>query len=138
MWHSGRSGVPKYSTRSAGHWFASAMITRPGQLSSTNSRSSARNSWVAGRFSPSVPSSSKRYGIASARNPSMPLSSQKRTTSNIASRTAGFSKFRSGWWEKKRCQKNCRRTGSKDQLLSSVSTKMMRASWYFSSVSDQT
>ncbi|GEM_PF-5516625 len=76
--------------------------------------------------------------MASARKPSMPMSSQNFTTSNTASTTLGFSKFRSGWWEKKRCQKNCRRTGSKVQLETSVSTKMMRASWYFSSVSDHT
>ena len=73
--------------------------------------------------------------MASARKPSMPWSSQNRTTSKSASMTLGFSKFRSGWWLKKRCQKNCRRIGSKVQLDSSVSTKMMRASWYFSSVS---
>jgi len=68
----------------------------------------------------------------------MPRSIQKRTMSNIASSTAGFSKLRSGWWEKKRCQKNWRRTGSKVQFDTSVSTKMMRASLYCSSVSDQT
>ncbi len=93
---------------------------------------------MAGRFSQLVPSSSNRYGMASARKPSMPWSSQNRTTSNSASMTFGFSKFRSGWWLKNRCQKNCRRMGSKVQLDSSVSTKMMRASWYFSSVSLQT
>ena len=58
----------------------------------------------------------------------MPRSIQKRTMSNIASCTAAFSKLRSGWWQKKRCQKNCRRTGSKVQFETSVSTKMMRAS----------
>ena len=68
----------------------------------------------------------------------MPMSIQNRTTSNIASWTAGFSKLRSGWWPKKRCQKNCRRTGSKVQLDTSVSMKMMRASEYASSVSDHT
>ena len=68
----------------------------------------------------------------------MPMSSQNRTVSNIASSTAGLSKFRSGWWEKNRCQKNCRRTGSNVQFEVSVSTKMMRASGYFSSVSLQT
>ena len=31
--------------------------------------------------------------------------------------------MRSGWWEKKRCQKNWRGTGSKVQLDSSVSTQ---------------
>jgi hypothetical protein len=46
--------------------------------------------------------------------------------------------LRSGWWEKNRCQKNCRRTGSNVQFLVSVSTKMIRASWYLSSVSDHT
>ena len=65
----------------------------------------------------------------------MPASIQNRTTSIIASCTAGFSKLRSGWWPKNRCQKNCRRTGSKVQFDVSVSTKMMRASAYFSSVS---
>ena len=68
----------------------------------------------------------------------MPRSIQNRTTSNMASCTAGFSKFRSGWWLKKRCQKNCRRTGSNVQLVVSVSTKMIRASSYLSSVSLQT
>ena len=46
----------------------------------------------------------------------MPRSSQNRSASMIASCTAGFSKLRSGWWEKKRCQKYCLRTGSKVQL----------------------
>ena len=41
---------------------------------------------------------------ASRRKPSMPRSSQKRSTSSIASCTSGLSKFRSGWWAKKRCQ----------------------------------
>ncbi len=68
----------------------------------------------------------------------MPMSIQNRTTSNIASCTAGFSKLRSGWWEKKRCQKNCRRTGSNVQFETSVSMKMIRASEYASSLSDQT
>jgi hypothetical protein len=67
--------------------------------------------------------------MASSRNPSTPRSIQNRTVSNMASCTAGFSKLRSGWWLKNRCQKNCRRTGSKVQLLCSVSTKMIRASW---------
>ena len=58
----------------------------------------------------------------------MPRSSQKRRMSIISSPTAGFSKFRSGWWAKNRCQKYCLRTGSKVQLLGSVSTKMIRAS----------
>ena len=68
----------------------------------------------------------------------MPRSIQNRTTSKIASCTFGFSKFRSGWWLKNRCQKYCRRTGSNVQFDVSVSTKMMRASEYFSSLSDQT
>ena len=68
----------------------------------------------------------------------MPRSSQNRSTSIIASCTRGFSKFRSGWWEKNRCQKYCPRTGSKVQLDCSVSTKMTRAPEYLSSVSDQT
>ena len=46
----------------------------------------------------------------------------------IASCTRGFSKLRSGWWEKNRCQKYCLRTGSNVQLELSVSTKMIRAS----------
>ena len=68
----------------------------------------------------------------------MPRSSQNRSASRIDSCTFGFSKFRSGWWEKKRCQKYCRRTGSKVQLEVSVSTKMMRAPGYFWSSSDHT
>ena len=56
----------------------------------------------------------------------------------MTSRTSGFSKFRSGWWQKKRCQKYCPRTGSQVQLETSVSVKMMRASAYSSSVSLQT
>jgi len=83
---------------------------------------------VAGRFSQLVPSSSKRYGTASSRKPSTPRRIQNRTTSNIASRTRGFSKLRSGWWEKNRCQKYSRRTGSNVQLDVSVSMKMIRAS----------
>ena len=46
----------------------------------------------------------------------------------IASCTFGFSKLRSGWWEKNRCQKYCLRTGSNVQFELSVSTKMIRAS----------
>ena len=30
MWHSGSDSVPKYSTTSFGHWFASASRIRPG------------------------------------------------------------------------------------------------------------
>ena len=66
------------------------------------------------------------------------MSNQNDTASRIASWTAGLSKLRSGWWEKNRCQKYCWRTGSQVQFDGSVSTKMTRASWYFSSVSDQT
>ena len=58
----------------------------------------------------------------------MPMSIQKRIASRIASCTAGLSKLRSGWWEKKRCQKYCWRTGSQVQFDGSVSTKMTRAS----------
>ncbi len=78
-----------------------------------------------------VPSSSKRYGTASSLKPSTPTWHQNRATSIIASTTFGFSKLRSGWCEKNLCQKYWRRTGSKVQLDVSVSTKMMRASWYF-------
>ena len=56
----------------------------------------------------------------------------------IASSTAGFSKLRSGWWEKNRCQKYCLRIGSKVQLDGSVSTKMIRASGNWVSSSAQT
>ena len=66
------------------------------------------------------------------------MSSQKRIASSIASWTFGLSKLRSGWWEKNRCQKYCWRTGSHVQFDGSVSTKMIRASSYSSSVSDQT
>ena len=66
------------------------------------------------------------------------MSIQKRIASMIASWTAGLSKLRSGWWEKKRWKKYCLRTGSKVQFDTSVSTKMTRASSYISSVSDQT
>ena len=58
----------------------------------------------------------------------MPRSSQNFSASMMASWTRSFSKLRSGWWPKKRCQKYCLRTGSKVQLDVSVSTKMMRAS----------
>jgi len=68
--------------------------------------------------------------MASSRKPSTPTLHQWRTTSNRARCTSGFSKFRSGWWEKNRCQKYWRRTGSKVQLDTSVSTKMIRASEY--------
>ena len=56
----------------------------------------------------------------------------------IASCTFGFSKFRSGWWLKNRCQKYCLRTGSKVQFELSVSTKMIRASAYWVSSSAHT
>ena len=102
MWHSSPS--PKYSTTSAGHWFASASSTRSGYLESISARTRLRYSCDSGRFSPFVPSRSYRYGTASSRKPSMPRSSQKRRTSSIASWTSTLSKFRSGWWEKNRCQ----------------------------------
>ena len=66
------------------------------------------------------------------------LLSRKRSTSSIASRTAGFSKLRSGWWLKKRCQKNCLATGSQVQFEVSVSVKMIRVSGHFSGSSVQT
>jgi hypothetical protein len=66
------------------------------------------------------------------------MSSQNRSASRIASWTAGWSKLRSGWWLKKRCQKYCLRTGSNVQLLGSVSTKMIRACGQRRSVSLQT
>ena len=68
----------------------------------------------------------------------MPRSSQNFSASITASCTRGFSKLRSGWWLKKRCQKYCLRTGSNVQFDDSVSTKMMRASAYASSVSAHT
>ena len=58
MWHSSPS--PKYGTQSSGHWLASASSTRSGYSRSTVARTSLRNSWVRGRFSQLVPSSSKR------------------------------------------------------------------------------
>jgi Fe-S-cluster-containing dehydrogenase component len=68
----------------------------------------------------------------------MPRSSQKRRTLSIASCTSGLSKFRSGWCEKKRCQKYCPATGSHVQFEGSVSMKMTRASGHRTSTSDQT
>ena len=56
MWHSGSSAVPKYAAVSAGHWFASAISTRPGYSSSTMRRSFWMYSCVAGSDSP-LPSS---------------------------------------------------------------------------------
>ncbi len=102
MWHSSPS--PKYGRTSSGHWFASARSIRPGKRSSTNCRSRFRMTWVPGRFSQLVPSCSTRYGTASSRNASTPSSAQKARTPSISSSTAGFSKLRSGWWLKKRCQ----------------------------------
>ena len=55
------------------------------------------------------------------------MRSQKRMMSRSASSTAGLSKLRSGWWLKKRCQKNCWATGSQLQFDVSVSVKMIRA-----------
>ena len=66
------------------------------------------------------------------------MSNQNDTASRIASCTFGLSKLRSGWCEKNRCQKYCWRTGSQVQFDGSVSTKMIRASSYASSESDQT
>ena len=60
IWHSSPSGSPKYSTTSAGHWLASQSSTRSGYCASTSLRTRLRNSWVAGRFSQLVPSSSNR------------------------------------------------------------------------------
>ena len=102
MWHSGSSSVPKNATTSCGHWFASAISTRPGYSRSTIARISLMNSWVFGSPSPLPSSDSNRYGMASSRMPSTPRSIQCRTTSSVAWRTAGFSKLRSGWCEKKR------------------------------------
>ncbi len=56
----------------------------------------------------------------------MPSSSQKSIVRSTACSTAGLSKFRSGWWLKKRCQKYCPATSSQVQLDFSVSVKMMR------------
>src|SRR5262249_23194989 len=47
---------PKYSTTSAGHWFASASSTRSGYSRSTSARTRLRYSWVSLRFSQLVPS----------------------------------------------------------------------------------
>ena len=46
--------------RRAGHWLASQSMTRSGYCASTSLRTRLRNSWVAGRFSQLVPSSSNR------------------------------------------------------------------------------
>ena len=59
IWHSSPS-APKYSTTSLGHWFASHSSTRSGYCASTSLRTRLRNSWVRGRFSQLVPSSSNR------------------------------------------------------------------------------
>ena len=58
--HSGVSGVPKYSTTSAGHWLASAIVIVPGNSWSSILRMPAMTSCVPGRFSQLVPSSSAR------------------------------------------------------------------------------
>jgi hypothetical protein len=58
------------------------------------------------------------------------MRSQKRMTFFTASTTSGLSKLRSGWWLKKRCQKNCCATGSHVQLDVSVSVKMIRVPAY--------
>src|SRR3954466_1031599 len=56
----------------------------------------------------------------------------------MASWTSTLSKFRSGWWEKKRCQKYAPASSSHVQFEVSVSVKMIRASSYLCTVSDQT
>ncbi len=58
MWHSGCSSVPKNSATSLGHWFASAMSTRPGYSRSIIVRSFAMKWWVGGSLSPDPPSDS--------------------------------------------------------------------------------
>ena len=68
--------------------------------------------------------------MASRRNPSTPISSQNSIALSTASSTAGLSKLRSGWWLKKRCQKNCWATSSQVQFDFSVSVKMMRVPLY--------
>src|SRR3954453_17152365 len=73
--------------------------------------------------------------MASRRNPSTPVSSQRFITWISALNTRGLSKLRSGWCEKKRCQKNCPASGSQVQLDFSVSVKMIRVPEYFWSVS---
>jgi len=60
MWNSGSASVPKYSTTSSGHWFASASSSRPGYSRSTIARKPLRISCVSGRFSQLVPSRSMR------------------------------------------------------------------------------
>ncbi len=59
IWHSSPSS-PKYSTTSAGHWLASHSSTRSGYSASTTLRTVLSSSWVLGRFSQLVPSSSNR------------------------------------------------------------------------------
>src|SRR6202012_6247360 len=81
---------------------------------------------------------SQRYGIASSRKPSTPVSSQRFMTCTRALTTRGLSKFRSGWCEKKRCQKNWPASGSQVQFDFSVSVKIIRVPGYFWSVSLQT
>ena len=49
-----------------------------------------------------------------------------------------MSKLRSGWWEKKRCQKYAPACSSQVQFDVSVSVKMIRASSYLWTVSDHT
>ena len=58
MWHCGFSSVPMNSTTSAGHWFASAIITRPGYSSSIIRRTPLMNSCVSGSPSPDPSSDS--------------------------------------------------------------------------------
>jgi hypothetical protein len=66
------------------------------------------------------------------------VASQNSIVLNTASRTAGLSKLRSGWWLKKRCQKYCWATSSHVQFDFSVSVKMMRVPAYRSGESLQT
>ena len=136
MWHSSPS--PKYDDRSSGHWFASARKMRSGNSASSAARSTLITPCVSGRFSLLVPSRSHRYGTASSRKPSTPTLHQKRIAPTIAPITTGFWKFKSGWCEKKRCQKYCPATGSHAQFDVSVSVKMMRVPAYLRSSSDHT
>ena len=58
MWHCGSSSVPMKVTTSAGHWFASAIMTRPGYSQIHHRRTAFRNSCVGGSPSPLPPSDS--------------------------------------------------------------------------------
>ena len=139
MWHSGSSSVPKNAATSRGHWFASAMRMRPGYSSSTIARSSLDELVRRGLALAVALLGLEEVGDGVEPEPVdaevEPETGRRRRS---ASCTAGFSKLRSGWCEKKRWKKNWRRTGSNVQFDSSVSTKMMRMFAYFSSVSLQT